>query len=188
LVLEIIDITKTVNMNIKMKEKLKDLLTTVYQSVVSFDESQWIKPEKVSSFKYFHPHESECTLEGNITLYDFEISKTDMQYKFYIKVCKKEETSFWSKDRSKYVTRIGIVKDFRTSYSSREIDTFWFLSWVDDSLNIQKDIFNFLEKRNIELSEKEILGKYETYIGQLKKTVSKAASRDVKIDNLLEDK
>jgi len=175
-------------MSIKMKEKLKGLLTTVYQSVVSFDENQWIKPEKVSSFKYFPPNDSECTLEGDITLYEFEISKAVMEYKFYIKVYKRKETSFWGKDISKYVTRIGIVKDYRTSYSSREIDTLWFLSWVDDSLNIQKDIFNFLEKRNIELSEKETLGKYETYIDQLKKTISKAASRDVKIDNLLEDK
>jgi hypothetical protein len=173
--------------NKMQNEKLKDLLATVYQSVISFDEDRWIKPDRISSFKYIHPHHSESTFEGvGIVKYSFEIRKNDMQFKFHVDICKKEETSFWGNESDKYLTKIIISND--NSYSSRDLESLYFISWFDDSKSVQKDIFDFLEKRNKYFSEKELNDKYTNYITQLKKTVSKAATRDDRIDGILEDK
>jgi len=171
----------------KMKnEKLKDLLTTVYQSVISFEDDMWIRPDNISSIKYIHPQYSESTFEGRIVKYSFDIRKKDMQFKFHVDIFKKAETSLWGYESDKYLTKMIISHD--TNYYTREVDSFYFISWVDESKSIQKDIFDFLEKRNKYFSEKELNDKYDNYITQLKKTVSKAATRDGKIDDILEDK
>ena len=172
--------------NKMQNEKLKDLLATVYQSVISFDENRWIKPDKISSVKYIHPHHSESTFEGGIVKYSFDIRKDDMQFKFHVDIYKKEETSFWGNESNKYLTKIIISND--NSYSSRDLESIYFISWFDESKSVQKDIFDFLEKRNKYFSEKELNDKYTNYITQLKKTVSKAATRDDRIDGILEDK
>ena len=167
-------------------DKLKDLLASYNQSDISFEEDMWVRPDRISSVKYIHPQYSESTFEGGIVKYSFDIIRKDMQFRFHVDIFKKEETSFWGNESDKYLTKIIISN--HNNYYTREVDSFYFISWVDDSKSVQKSIFDFLEKRNKYFSEKELNDKYDTYITQLKKTVSKAATRDGRIDDILEDK
>jgi hypothetical protein len=172
-----------------MNDKLTELLTSVYQSVIS-DETRWHKPSKVSTVKYKEPgfdgkFEDEYP---NKTQYEFEIANENMKFRFNVCISKIESVGFFGQDKSKYVTSIEVRNNpGKYQYSTSHIETFWFLSWRDDSLSLQKKIFDYLEQNHIIKSKKDEEEKYETYIGDIKKTITKSGLRDDKLDELLSE-
>lgn len=172
-----------------MSDKLTELLTSVYQSVIS-DENSWHKPRTISCLK-FKENGVDKKIEREYTNckeYEFDISSSDMQFKFNVRISKMEEFGLFGKDKSRYVTSIEIFKKpSNYQYSSSSIEVFWFISWKDNSTPIQKKIFDYLEQNHIMKSKKDKDEKYETYIGDLKKTITKSGLRDDKLDELLSE-
>lgn len=172
-----------------MNDKLTELLTSVYQSVIS-DENSWHKPRTISCLKFKDDGvdkkiEREYT---NCKEYEFYISSSDMRFKFNVSISKMEEFGLFGKDKSRYVTSIEVCNNpSKYQYSSSSIETFWFLSWKDNSLNLQKKIFDYLEENHSIKSKKDKDEKYENYISDIKKTITKSGLRDDKLDELLSE-
>jgi nicotinamidase-related amidase len=171
--------------------KTKELLEYVSQSIMSIsNESRWAKPRDVSKIEYKHRLTSEEKLEGDITTFEIDIpQKDEMNFKYKIEISKIPYKSFWGNDVSKYVTKLSIYnRPTGYSYSQSHIETLTYLSWLDtDTAEIQKNIFKYLELKNIEQETEEKNKKFNGYIKDIKKTISVSVTRDNKLNDILEE-
>lgn len=164
-------------------EKAKEMISIVYNSVIGID---GFTTEEMESIKY---KIDDKTFEikkydKNIKRYSFDISNPEMKLTFKVLISK-VPNSFFGRDKSKYITNIRIHdKPSHYSYSSSLKEEFWMLSWLDDTLDIQKKLFNTIESKIISIESKKENDRYNQYITELKKSVDKVASRDDKINDI----
>lgn len=164
-------------------EKKKELLSTIYNSIVGMEDG--FKYEETKSEKYeINGDRSEISKNTKIIKnYDFDISNSKMSLRFCIRISKIPDTSFFGKDKTKYITHIRVY-DKSSPYSAFRED-FCVLSWIDDTLDIQKKIFEIIENKIFEIKVKKEDEKYNKYITELYKSVDKVSSRDNKIDDII---
>ena len=167
------------------KENKKELLSTIYNSFVGMEYK--FSYEETQSMKYKiddNIFEIKKSI-GNIKNYEFNISKPEMSLIFYIKTSKIPDINLFGRDRSKYITNIRISD--KAAYSSFSKEDFWVLSWIDDTLDIQKKIFDLIENKRIKNNIDQEDQKYNKYISELNKSIDKVVSRDNKIDDIIDN-
>jgi hypothetical protein len=171
--------------------KTKELLEYVSQSIMSIsNDSRWARPIQTTKIGFTHRLTTEDAIEGDITTFEIDITQKDeMNFKYRIEISKIPYKSFWGSDVSKYVTKLSIYnKPSKYSYSDSRIETLTYLSWIDlDTAEIQKNVFKYLELKNIEQENEEKNKKFNKYIQDIKSTISVSVARDNKLNDILEE-
>lgn len=167
------------------KENKKEMLSTIYNSVVGLGDI--FKYEETSSMRYKMNRNSDV-LEirqsiGSIKNYEFDITKPEMSLRFSIRISKIKDINLFGRDKSKYITNVRVSD--KTSFSSFSNEDIWILSWVDDTLDIQKKIFDIIENKRIKNNMEKEDQKYNRYISELNKSIDKVSSRDDKINDII---
>jgi len=177
-----------------MNPKIKEILEYTSQATMSITNVR-IKPRSVEKVTYKHSKTGEDTLKSdssfeNITLFEYDIPyKESNDKRFRIEIYKIPSKSFWGNDTSKYITRVTISNPpDRYSYSNKNLETLEYCSWLDEgTLEIQKNMFKYLELKNKEAEIAEENQKYEDYIKDIKKTINVSVTRDNKLNDILEE-
>jgi len=178
-----------------MNPKIKEILEYTAQATMSLSIGAGltdvrIKPKDVEKVTYKHSRTGEDTINGNITLFLYDIPpKETTDKRFSVDIYKIPSKNFWGNDNSKYITKVTISNPpDRYSYSNKKIETIEYCSWLDEgTLEIQKNMFKYLELKNREAEIAEENQKYEDYIKDIKKTINVSVTRDNKINDILEE-
>ena len=177
-----------------MNPKIKEILEYTSQATMSITNVR-IKPREVEKVTYKHSKTGEDTIKSdssfeNITLFQYDIPpKETTDKRFGIDIYKVPSKSFWGNDTSKYITKVTISNPpDRYSYSNKNLETLEYCSWLDEgTLEIQKNMFKYLELKNKEAEIAEENQKYEDYIKDIKKTINVSVTRDNKLNDILEE-
>lgn len=167
-------------MNEDKKDKKKELIQHIYSSLRAMDISKSIiRPQNYESCVVFNPvSKREENLREESTIFKFTISKSEMKFKFDVKISKIKKKRFYQTDR--YATRVKIKSN--AQYST--VETYYFDSKTDSSFDTQKNIFDYLmDAHNKKIPDNE-KSKIESYISDIKK-FDIAIMRDDKIDDIL---
>jgi len=177
-----------------MNPKIKEILEYISQATMSITDVR-IKPREVEKVTYKHSKTGEDTLKSsslteNVTRFEYDIPyKESTDKRFRVEIYKIPSKSFWRNDTSKYITKVTISNPpDRYSYSSKHLETIEYCSWLDEgTLEIQKNMFKYLELKNKEAEIAEENQKYEDYIKDIKKTINVSVTRDNKLNDILEE-
>ena len=178
-----------------MNTKVKELLEYISQSTMSMTNVR-IRPKQLEKVTYKHSKTGEDTIKSdslieNITLFQYDIPpKETTDKRFKVSIYKVPSKSFWGNDTSKYITMVEInLPPTQYSYSNKHLETIEYCSWLDEgTLEIQKNMYKYLELKNSEAEINEENQKYEDYIKDIKKTINISVARDNKLNNILEEK
>jgi hypothetical protein len=180
-----------------MNPKIKEILEYISQATMSITNVR-INPRYVEKVTYKHSKEDTLksdSLTENVTLFEYDIlHKESTDKRFRVEIYKIPSKSFWwpldwRNDTSKYITRVTIsLPPTQYSYSSKHLETIEYCSWLDEgTLEIQKNMFKYLELKNKEAEIAEENQKYEDYIKDIKKTINVSVNRDNKLNDILEE-
>jgi hypothetical protein len=177
-----------------MNPKIKEILEYISQATMSITNVR-IKPRYVEKVTYKHSKTGEDTIKSdssfeNVTLFEYDIPhKESTDKRFRVEIYKIPSKSFWRNDTSKYITRVTIsLPPTQYSYSSKHLETIEYCSWLDEgTLEIQKNMFKYLELKSKEAEIAEENQKYEDYIKDIKKTINVSVTRDNKLNDILEE-
>jgi hypothetical protein len=182
-----------------MNPKIKEILEYIAQATMSLKIGAGltdvkIKQRELEKVTYKHSKTGEETIKSgtlneNITRFEYDIPpKENTDKRFKVEIYKIPNISFWGKDISKYITFVEISLPPNNSYSSRTLETIQYCSWLDEgTLEIQKNMFKYLELKNREAEIAEENKKYEDYIKDIKKTINVSVARDNKLNDILEE-
>jgi hypothetical protein len=177
-----------------MNPKIKEILEYISQATMSITDVR-IKPREMEEVTYKHSKTGEDTLKSsslteNVTRFEYDIPyKESTDKRFRVEIYKIPSKNFWRNDTSKYITKVTISNPpDRYSYSSKHLETIEYCSWLDEgTLEIQKNMFKYLELKNKEAEIAEENQKYEDYIKDIKKTINVSVTRDNKLNDILEE-
>lgn len=177
-----------------MNPKIKEILEYTSQATMSITNVR-IKPRSVDKVTYKHSKTGEDTIKSdssfeNITVFQYDIPhKETTDKRFRVSIYKVPSKSFWGNDTSKYITMVEIsLPPSQYSYSTKHLETIEYCSWLDEgTLEIQKNMFKYLELKNKEAEIAEENQKYEDYIKDIKKTINISVTRDNKLNDILEE-
>lgn len=171
-----------------MNSKVKEILEYISQATMSINNVR-IKPRHEEKVTYKHSRSGEDTINGNITLFLYDIPpKETTDKRFSVDIYKIQRKKFWGNE--KYITKVTISNppDRYSPYSNKNLETIQYCSWLDeDTLQIQKSMFEYLELKNREAEITEENKKYEDYIKDIKKTINVSVSRNNKLNDILEN-
>ena len=167
-----------------------DLLQTIYNATISIENNK-IRPYNEDNSKTISSNygKNYDTIHSNFTYFDYSFSQRGViTYNYNIELYKVPFT-FWGfkiKKFDRYITKVTI-KD-NVQYSSGNFkNEFFFDTEKDNSLNIQKDIFDFLTKKYNDSVESEKSDKIAEYVNDLKKIVSKSVTRNSTLEKILDN-
>jgi len=167
-----------------------DLLQTIYNATISI-ENNTIRPYNEDKSKAISSHygENYDTIHGKFTYFDYSFSQRGViTYNYNIELYKIPYTFLWFKIKKfdRYITKVTIKDNLQ--YSSGNVkNQFFFDTEKDNSLNIQKDIFDFLTKKYNDSVESEKSDKIAEYVNDLKKIVSKSVTRNSTLEKILDN-
>lgn len=170
-----------------------NLLQTIYNATSSINFSKRkITPyneTKSKTIKTFHSNESDYdTIHSKFTYFDYDFNQRGViTYSYNIELYKIPYSFFGYKIKKfdRYITKVTIKDNIQ--YSSGNLKSqFFFDTEKDNSLNIQKDIFDFLTQKYNESIELEKSSKIDEYVNDLTKIVSKSVIRNNTLEKILD--
>jgi hypothetical protein len=170
-----------------------NLLQTIYSATSSINfTNRKIIPYNETKSKtittFYSDNDDYDTIHSKFIYFDYDFSQRGViTYSYNIELYKVPYTflGYNIKKFDRYITKVTI-KD-NVQYSSGNFkNQFFFDTKKDNSLNIQKDIFDFLTQKYNESIELEKSSKIDEYVNDLTKIISKSVTRNNVLEKILD--